>query len=449
MTTQATLDHIGLYVDRFRAMADRWTQSEPEWLVARRREALDRFTDIGFPTRRMEEYLYTDMQPLGRIAFQPAGSLDHEAPARKALEALYWTEFSGARLVFVNGRYSPEHSNVAGLPDGVVLTTLAQAVRECPEAVEPHLARHASLERAPFVALNTAFLEDGAFLRLGEGKTVEPPIVLLFVTTGAGQPTVSHPRNLVLAGPGSQATVIERYVGLSDQVYFTNPVTEIVAGPDAVLRRFKVQQEGGAAFHAGALHVRQERNSTVENLAVAVGGALMRDEITYHLAGEGAHGALNGLHLARDRQQMDSHTTIEHAAPHCTSHELYKGVLDGKSRGAFRGKIHVWPGAQKTDAIQTNQNLLLSEDAVVNAKPQLEIYADDVRCTHGATIGQLDENMIFYLRARGIGVEAARDLLTYGFAGDLLEEVRPDGLHRELERLVFDWMVGDERRDLV
>jgi Fe-S cluster assembly protein SufD len=302
-----------------------------------------------------------------------------------------------------------------------------------PEQVEPHLAQYASYRGHAFTALNTAFLEDGAFVSIARGKVVEEPIHLLFLSTTHGEGAVCHPRSLILAGEGSQATVIESYVGTGDDVYFTNAVTEIVAGPAAVVDHYKLQRESEEAFHVATLQVQQARNSTLSSHAVTLGGALVRNEVNAVLDDEGCTCTLNGLYLAAGRQHVDNHTVIDHARPRCTSHELYKGILDGQAHGVFNGKIYVRQDAQKTDAKQTNQTLLLSEDATINTKPQLEIYADDVKCTHGATVGQLDDEALFYLRTRGIDKEAARHLLTYAFANDVISRVKVAPVRAHLE----------------
>src|SRR5262249_887706 len=273
---------------------------------------------------------------------------------------------------------------------------------------EPHLARHARFQTNAFTALNTAFIRDGACVLVPKGKTLTEPIHLLFVSSTFGEGAVAHPRNLIVVGPSSQITLVEEYVALDESVYFSNAVTEVVAGENAVIDHYKVQRESREAFHIATVQVHQERSSNFSCHSIGLGGGLARTDINVMLDGEGCECVLNGLYLATGHQLIDNHTRIDHAKPHCTSHELYKGILDGKGRGVFNGKIYVHQDAQKTDAKQTNQTLLLSDDAVINTKPQLEIFADDVKCTHGATVGQLDDNAIFYLRSRGIDAAAAR-----------------------------------------
>jgi Fe-S cluster assembly protein SufD len=335
------------------------------------------------------------------------------------------------RLVWVNGRFAPEFSAAGELPRGVQVGSLAQAFEGNFERVESHLAQYARFDRQPFVALNTALMTDGAFLYVPRGVVVEDPIHLLFLADSEEQPFTYHPRTLILAEESSQVTVLETFIGSG--AYFTNAVTEIVLGENAVVDHYRSQCESNAAFHVATLQVQQAGDSNFRSHAVSLGGSLVRNDINAVLAGLGVESTLNGLYVARDRQHVDNHTAIDHAQPHCNSHELYKGILDDAATAVFNGKIFVRQDAQKTDAKQTNQNLLLSRDATINTKPQLEIFADDVRCTHGATVGQLDEDAIFYLRSRGIGLEEARSVLTYAFATDILHRIRVEPLQSALE----------------
>lgn len=384
----------------FAAVEPQIRAAGPPWLDRIRADALDRFAGLGFPTTHDEEWKYTNVAPITRLALDPA----LRVPAAVELSA------------------------PGSLPKGVRLCSLAEAFRAEPDLLEEHLARHAGFERHAFVALNTAFLEDGVLLHIPDGVVVEQPLQLLFAAAANGRPTVSHPRVLVVAGRDSQATVIESYRGADGSVYFTNAVTEVVLGEGALLDYTRLVTESDRAFHFGALHVRQGRSSSFTSHSVTLGGGLVRNEVGAVLAGEGAECALNGLYAARGRQHIDNYTTIDHARPHSTSHELYKGILDGHAQAVFHGRIIVRREAQKTDAIQRNKNLLLSEDAVVNTKPQLEIYADDVRCTHGATVGQVDADALFYLRSRGIAQAQARHLLTCAFAGEMIDRLKVEAL---------------------
>ena len=395
-----------------------------------RQAAIDRFAAHGFPTPDDEEWRFTPLAALTRVPFAPA------APANVAPADIDRAAFDagpGSRLVFVNGYFVPYLSSLQALPPGAVVASLAEALTRHFDEVEPHLARHADAEDNPFVALNTAFLRDGAFVSLPRGAAVEGPIHLVFVSAGGGAPAVCHPRNLIVAGAHAQATVVESYVGLGGDVAFTNAVTEIVADEAAALDHYKVQRESRAAFHVATQQVRQGRASNFRSHAVTLGGRLARNDVNAYLGGEGCECTLNGLYLADGERLVDNHTRIDHATPRCASHELYKGVLDGKAHGVFNGKIYVHQDAQKTDAKQTNQTLLLSSDAVINTKPQLEIFADDVKCTHGATVGQLDAEALFYLRSRGIPRDEARALLTFAFANDIVSRINVAPLRDALE----------------
>ncbi|MDP2702691.1 MAG: Fe-S cluster assembly protein SufD, partial [Candidatus Rokubacteria bacterium] len=377
----------------------------------------------------------TAVAPIAKVPFARVG-YGRPMLLSGALERLGFALSEGTRLVFVNGRYSRELSSLGSLPGGARVGSLAAALAADRELIEPHLARFARYQDHAFVALNTAFIEDGAFLYVPAGKVVVDPIHLLFISTARGTATASHPRNLIVAGNNSQVTIVETYVGSDKAVYFTNAVTEIVVGENAALDHYKLQRESEEAFHVATLQVHQARSSTCASHSIAVGGGLVRNDVNVVLDGEGSECTLNGLYMVAGQQHVDNHTRIDHAGPHCVSRQLYKGVLGGKARGVFDGKIVVHPAAPKTDARQTNKNLLLSSDALIDTKPQLEINNNDVKCIHGSTIGRLDENSIFYLRSRGIGVEMARDILTYAFASEIINGIKVEPLRAKLDNLV-------------
>jgi Fe-S cluster assembly protein SufD len=448
------------YLSTFTQLENKLAQTGPSWVHAIRRAGLDSFAQLGFPTSHEEDWKYTSVTPITNVAFRPAepelaGSAAEkikrlalgEVAAGRAMIAswsasqeigrLPLADLRCCRLTFINGRYCPELSTPETLPQGVKVGSLSAALKSRVASLEGHLAQYADYKTHPFVALNTAFLEDGAFVELPKGVVLEKPIHLLFLAKADGQPTVCHPRNLILAGRESQAAFIETYVGLAGEIYFTNAVTELVAGEGAVIDYTKVQQESETAFHYARVQVHQHRSSTVATHSLAFGGALVREEIQTVLDGEGAEATLHGLYVVAGQQHVDNHSTIDHAKPHCNSRELYKGVLEGKSEGVFSGKIIVRKDAQKTDSKQSNKNLLLSEEAVINTKPQLEIYADDVKCTHGATVGQIDPEAIFYLRSRGIALQEARRLLTFAFANDILEQIKHAPLREQLTGSLF------------
>lgn len=426
-------------------------RSEPAEVAALRRRAVERFAEIGYPTLSWEEWRRTDVRPV-----LAAGLARPVGPGEVSEEDLATFDFpAAARLVVVDGFLVPALSHTRGLPDGVVVSGLAAALAERPEAVARHLGRHARAVDNPFTLLNTAFFEDGAYVELPPSAVVEEPIHLLYVSTAgvataAGDaPLAARPRTLIVAGEASQARVVESFVALGGGadgagtdgegggVYLASPVTEVVAAPGAVLDHYKVQKDSRRAFHLAAFQVYQERAANVSSHSISIGGAITRNDLGAVLAGEGGECTLNGLYLGTGDQVVDNHMRVDHDAPHCSSHELYKGVLDGKARAIFSGLIHVHPGAQKTDAKQTNRNLLLSESALAASNPQLEIFADDVRCTHGSTVGQLDEDAIFYLRSRGIGAEAAKSLLTYAFASDIVQRIAVEPVRHDLEEILF------------
>jgi Fe-S cluster assembly protein SufD len=414
--------------DFTQGLRDSFAQLEDGPIRLLREAAFARFAKLGLPTTQDEEWKYTSLAPLAQVRFEPAA----ETPVR---DIDRWTLGDGAiRVVFVNGRYRRELSSRA--PDGAFIGSLATAIAERPELVLREVARHADWQRDGLTALNTGFIQDGAFIHLPAGAVLEAPIHLLYLSAAPEKPTLTQPRNLIVAGANSQATVVETYAGLADDVYFTNAVTEVVLGENARLDHYKLQEESARAFHIALTQVHHGRDSRFTSHSVALGAALARNELRALFAAEGCECTLNGLYMATGKQHLDNRTLIDHKSPRCTSRELYKGVLDGQSRGVFSGRVLVRQDAQKTDASQTNKNLLLSDDAVVDTKPQLEIFADDVKCAHGAAVGQLDENALFYLRSRGIGQEAARSLLTYAFASEMVNLVPLGPLRARVRDLV-------------
>ncbi|HEV8581753.1 MAG TPA: Fe-S cluster assembly protein SufD [Thermoanaerobaculia bacterium] len=403
----------------------------PAAVQALRRLAGERFAALGFPNSRQEEWRQTNVAPIAQGTFHRPES-DPEAVAPEQIVPYV---FPAAQLVFVDGRFSARLSALGELPAGVIVTSLAQALEQTPEKVEPWLGQLARFDNHPFVALNTAFLRDGAFVWVPPGAAAGPIHLLFLSSSDNGRATVSFPRNLIVTGESSQLTLVETYTGTG--AYFNCPVTELAVGTNSVVDHYKVQRESRDAFHMATFQVLGSRDCVPSSHSISLGGALVRNDVNAVLDGEGIDCILNGLYLLDGSQFVDNHMRVEHAKPHCASHELYKGVLDGKSRSIFNGLIHVHKGAQKTDAKQSNRNLLLSREAVANSNPQLEIYADDVKCTHGSTVGQLDDDAVFYLRSRGIGAEAARSLLTYAFASDIVERIKVEPVRRDLEEFLF------------
>ena len=425
-----------IYVSTFARLEKELTAGHWSWTRPIRKSAIERFAELGFPTSKLEEWKFTSVAPIAKLAFQPA----RLEPNGLTLEDLASAPLADVafgtcchRLVFVNGHFSVELSSVDALPEGARVTSLSAALRNNAALIEPHLARYASYNDRAFVALNTAFMQDGAFVEIPKGLVLDKPVYLIFVATECEVPTVVYPRNLIVAGSGSQAQIIESYISLSDNVHFTNAVTEVVAGENSVVEYYKLQHESERAFHIGAVQVHQDRNSNFTSHTVTLGGGLVRNDLNAVLQGSGIECSLNGLYVTSGRQHVDNHTVIDHCRPHGTSHELYKGILGGKSSAVFNGSIVVRKDAQKTDARQSNKNLLLSEGATINSKPQLEINADDVKCTHGTSIGHLDEDSLFYLRSRGVDPDEARTVLTYGFANDVLNRMKLDAIRVRLE----------------
>ena len=484
-------ERVGHYLaDHARFLADLPGYESPH-LRALRREGIARFNELGFPTPRQEAWRHTNVAPIAATAFRRARPAMDEAAvadavARYAIDGTY-------RLVFVNGRFAEKFSQHQTSSDGVYIGSLATALADpsVRTVAEAHLGRYARFDEHPFVALNTAFIADGAFVHVPRGTVVDRPIHLLFLAMAdEGVPTVHYPRNLIVIGEAGHATIVETYAGntgntgntggtggtggmgntggtggtgtgvagkeiglgdgLVDSATLCCAVTELVAGPGSVVDHYKVQDERTTAFHMATLQVYQDRASSVSSHSVSTGGRLVRHDVNAILDGEGADCILNGLYLVTGEQHVGNYMRVEHVKPHCTSHELYKGILDGRSRAVFSGLIYVHPGAQKTDAKQSNRNLLLSKEALVNSNPQLEIFANDVKCTHGSTVGQLDEDAVYYLRSRGIGVEAAKSLLIYAFASDIVERIKVEAVRRDLEEFLFGRLpMGDVVRQAV
>jgi Fe-S cluster assembly protein SufD len=365
-----------------------------------REEARQRFSELGYPTTHNEDWRFTSVARIARTTFTPTAA----------------------------------HAGAIHKQPGVQIGRLSEM------PAEQYLARYASYRDNAFVALNTANFEDGLFIHIAKGAVIEEPIEVVVQSAANGNPTVSHPRILIVAEPGSQATIVETYKGIGG-TYLTNPVTELIAGDNSVIDHYKLQTESDRAFHVSTLQIQLGRDTNFRSHSISFGGALVRNDINAVLS-QGSECTLNGLYLVNGEQHIDNHTTIDHAQPHAASHELYKGILEGKSSAVFNGKILVRKDAQKTDAKQTNKNLVLSEEAVINTKPELQIHANDVRCTHGATIGQLDPEGIFYLQSRGIGLADARNLLIYAFARDIVDRIKVAPLRDQLEKLLLEKLHG-------
>ena len=403
------------------------------WLKKLRDDAFARFCEVGFPTTHDEDWRFTNVSAIAKTSFKLATT-----PSRLNREALAPYDLPGAacQLVFVNGRFSGELSSLNDLGKGVRVNGLAEEMAANPAALEAHLGRYLDTHRDAFLALNTAFLNDGAYIHIAKGKVLEQPIHLLFVATDSDAPLMTHPRNLIVAEEESQIAIVEDYVSLGGGVAFCNTATELVAGESAVVSHYMLEREHNEAFNVSTLRIQQARSANVATHSILLGGGLVRNNVHPVLAGEGGECLINGLFIGTGKQHLDNYMLVEHAKPHCGSRQFYNGILDGKAHGVFHGRIIVHKDAQKTDAKQTNRNLLLSDDAQIDTKPQLEIYADDVKCTHGATIGQIEENALFYLRSRGIDEVSARKLLLLAFANECLDRMKEDTVRSYLQGLI-------------
>lgn len=418
------------YQAAFRSLRD--LSPTVPWLELVRTSAMDRFERLGFPTVRDENWKYTNLAPLAKQSFVPA-----TRPQKGLIDVarFVYPETSTAHLVVVNGFFSEELSDTTGL-ENVVAIDLLTAVSDARynKIARAYLARNAGYHNNGLVALNTAFVQSGLFLLIPKNVRVERPIQVTFLTDGE---SASFPRLLVVAEEHSSATLIESFVSTGEQQYFTNAVAEIIVKEGARLEHYRMQRESEEAFHTSLTSAELGRNGSYDTTSINLGGRLSRHDISVVMDNEGAECWVDGLYLVGADQHTDTHSVIDHQQPHCNSHQLYKGILDGNARAVFNGKIFVREGAQKTDAMQTNKNLLLSPQARVDTKPQLEIYADDVKCAHGAAVGQIDQEELFYLQARGISPELGRSLLTYGFAEEVIEKIKIDSIKTQLDEIVL------------
>jgi Fe-S cluster assembly protein SufD len=435
--TVTTTERLENYLEAFDNLEKR-TAHAPAWLRLLRENALARFCETGFPTTKDEDWRFTNLSAISQTPFRLTEDAYH--PILPVAVEQFLLPRAGCRLVFVNGRFASVLSDLRSLPAGVKVSSLADELARHAGAVEPHLGHYLNVERDAFTALNTALFEDGAFVYLPKRMVIEQPISLLFISVPGSEPSMAHPRNLIVAGEDSQAIIVEDYISLGSGVFFSNVVTELIAGDNAIVSHYLIEREDARALNVSTLFLRQGRSSNVASHSVLLGGALVRNNVHPVLAGEGAECLINGLFIGKERQHLDNYMLVEHAAPRCASRQFYNGILDGHAHGVFHGRIIVHKDAQKTDAKQTNRNLLLSDDAQIDTRPQLEIYADDVKCTHGATIGQVEEEALFYLRSRGIDESAARALLLFAFASQCLDRMSCAPVREYLQRQVQQWL---------
>jgi Fe-S cluster assembly protein SufD len=427
---------VARYAESFGGFEKSAPSHDLAWLKKLRHDGFARFSVAGFPTMRDEDWRFTNPSAITKIAFHLARN-GHTLPSVESLAPFFMTGLA-SRLVFVDGRFAAALSTIGELPKGVTVASLAAEIAKKPAPVEKHLGRYLNLERDSFGALNTAFLEDGAYVHVAKGVVLEDPVAVLFVSTEQDFPAVSHPRNLIVVEENGQATVVEDYISLGAGEALSNSVTELVAGDQAVVSHYMIEREHASAYNVSTLRIQQGRAADVASHSILLGGALVRNNVHPVLAGEGGECLINGLFIGDGHQHLDNYMLVEHASPHCGSRQFYNGVLDGRAHGVFHGRIIVHKDAQKTDAKQTNRNLLLSDTAQIDTKPQLEIYADDVKCTHGATIGQIEEHALFYLRSRGIDEASARRLLLVAFASECTDRMKDGPVRAHVEKLIHN-----------
>ncbi len=423
------------YLETFEQFS-RGAATQLGWLKSLRQEGFARFSETGFPTTHDEDWRFTNISPISQTPFEIAARTrikpgDLEQFGLAGFECL---------LVFVNGRYAAELSRVPSLGQGVKVSSLSGQISTDSAAVEKHLGQYLNIQRDSFAALNTAFIEDGVYVHVAKNTVVRTPIYVLYVSAPGTVATMDHPRNLIVIEESAQATVVEDYVSLGEGTAFSNTVTELVAESNSVVSHYMLVREAVNTYNVSTLRIQQGRSSNVSTHSLLLSGSILRNNVHPVLAGEGAECLINGLFMVNSGQTMDNYMLVEHAAPHCASRQFYNGVLNGQGHGVFHGRIIVHKDAQKTDAKQTNRNLLLSDDAQIDTKPQLEIYADDVKCTHGATIGQVEENALFYLRSRGLDEASAKHLLLLAFANECLDRMNSAQMRKYVEALVMSWL---------
>ena len=433
--TQKASNGTELLVGKFSQLE---AAAQPKWLAPVRKAGIASFADQGFPKLSDEDWRFTNVAPIAKLNFQLAAPAAVNGAESKLLDEAAFTKLPGQRLVFVNGFFCAKLSSLKPVSGGVRIENLSAALVKDSALIEKHLGKYAHTASNTFAALNQALFTDGAFIFVPQGVAVAEPVQLIYISSAKNSGETILPRNLVIAEANSKLTVVESYLATGNVAYFTNAVTEIFAGDNANVEHVKLQDEAADAYHIATIAGEFGRASNVSVHSIALGAKISRNNIRTNLAGEGLECILNGLYLTKDEQLADHHMIVEHAQPHCASHEYFNGILDDKSKGVFHGRILVREIAQKTDAKQTNKNLLLSDDATADTKPQLEIYADDVKCTHGATIGQLNPESIFYLRSRGMGKDTARQMLIHAFAGEIIERIKCEPARAVIDKLVWD-----------
>jgi Fe-S cluster assembly protein SufD len=434
----AATEQIGTYLESFTEFHKRAPGKGQPWLRELREKAFARFCETGFPTTHDEDWRFTNVSPIAKTSFRLA--VGETLPSIEQVEP-FLVHGAACQLVFVNGRFAEALSSIGNLPSDVRVSSLAAQISRDPAALQPHLGRYLNTQRDAFSALNTAFLDDGAYVHIRRGTIIHDPICFLYISTSCEAPLMSHPRNLIVTENETQATIVEDYVSLGESPTFCNTATELFAGDNAAISQYMIEREHKQAFNISTLRIEQGRSANVSSHSVLLGGGMVRNNVHPVLAGEGSECLINGLFIGNSQQHLDNYMLVEHASPHCASRQFYNGILDDQAHGVFHGRIIVHKDAQKTDAKQTNRNLLLSDDARIDTKPQLEIYADDVKCTHGATIGQIEENALFYLRSRGIDEISARKLLLLAFANECLDRMAANPAREHVEKLINEHLL--------
>lgn len=448
MSVATAIQNVGTYLETFAEFSKQASGHRLPWLRKLREDAFTSFCERGFPTTHDEDWRFTNVSNIARTPFS-LPPLAVSLPAKSDLKQ--WTvDGMAARLVFVDGRLIRDLSSVGLLPEGVRISGLKEEIIGNSTVLEGHLGHYLDSGRDPFCALNTAFVEDGAFVHIARGVSLREPIHLLFVTSGGKGATMTHPRNLLLIEQEAEAAIMEEYVSLDDgDAFLSNSATELIARESSTVSHYMIEREGRNAFNISTLRIHQERSANVASHSILLGGGLVRNNVHPVLAGEGGECLINGLFVGNGTQHLDNYMHVEHRSPHSTSRQFYNGILDDHAHGVFHGRIVVHKDAQKTDAKQTNRNLLLSDDAQIDTKPQLEIYADDVKCTHGATIGQIEENALFYLRSRGIDETSARKLLLSAFARECVERMRLGAARSHCENVIDAYLSSMDQTSLI
>ncbi len=425
------------YIAEFQTFEKNGASKAPPWIHGVRKNALTVFNELGFPTTRQEDWKYTNISPIAKGLFKYSSK-----PATIESEAIRNFLIDGVDqfvMTFVNGHFVAGHSQTDGISTGVVMKNLVGAYTEHGDVIKQHLSKYVNHRKNPFTAWNTAFINDGAFVHVPANVVIDKPIHLLFVSTkGSSDRIASHIRNLIVVEEGAKVNLVVSYGSIGQHTDLTNAVTEIVAMKHSVVEVVKVQTESESGYHVENLHALQHEISDVRLFSLAIGGAIVRNDMSVIIDGEAAECNLNGLYIATGEQLIDHHTFMHHIHPNCPSHELFKGILTDNARAVFNGKVYVEPEAQKTDSKQTNRNLLLSDTAIVDTKPELEIFADDVKCTHGAAVGGMNESHSLYLKTRGITTESAKGILTVGFAAEATAKIVHPALRRHVDLLVVE-----------